>query len=100
MNLWIQRVLIFVAGALFATACIYWYLDEIRPGMVQQTQQTSSSTAGIANPASTNCITLGGTLDIVDDAQSGGQVGYCHLKDGRVCEEWSLMRGGCTAPRQ
>ena len=53
--------------------------------------------AGLANPASVNCVqNLHGTLQIADEA--GGQVGYCHLPDGRVCEEWSLMRGGCTAP--
>ncbi|HUY62796.1 MAG TPA: DUF333 domain-containing protein [Candidatus Paceibacterota bacterium] len=52
----------------------------------------------LANPASVNCTqTLGGTLEIVDEAN--GQVGYCHLPDGRVCEEWALYQGGtCTPP--
>lgn len=56
------------------------------------------SDAQLANPASMNCVqTLGGTLEIVDE--SGGQVGYCHLSDGRVCEEWELFRNGtCTQP--
>lgn len=55
--------------------------------------------AGLANPASVNCIdTLGGTLQIVDNAK--GQAGYCHLKDGRACEEWALFRdGSCVAPQ-
>jgi putative hemolysin len=55
--------------------------------------------AGLANPASVNCVDkLGGTLQIVDTAK--GQAGYCHLKDGRVCEEWALFRGGsCVAPQ-
>ena len=91
-----QKFIWFVVGALVATLCIYWYLDEIRPGMAQTQTATSTQAAGIANPASTNCITLGGTLDITDTAE--GQVGYCHLSDGRVCEEWSLFRGGCMAP--
>jgi putative hemolysin len=83
----------------------YWYEYEIRaPIPVHPAQQaqsaTSSSAAGIANPASVNCVsTLGGTLEIQDEAN--GQVGYCHLKDGRVCEEWALFRdGSCTAPQQ
>ena len=48
----------------------------------------------LANPASTNCIAKGGTLDIRNDS-SGGQVGYCTLANGTVCEEWALYRGEC-----
>jgi putative hemolysin len=59
--------------------------------------QNEKQMPGIANPASTNCITLGGTLEIVEAA--GGQAGYCHLEDGRVCEEWALFRDGtCSIP--
>lgn len=66
---------------------IYWY---------QNQQSAKQPPTGIANPASVNCINLGGQLELVDE--NNGVVGYCHLKDGRVCEEWSLMRGGCMAP--
>ncbi len=48
---------------------------------------------GMTNPASTNCIKLGGTLEIKDE--TNGQVGYCHLKSGKTCEEWALFRGTC-----
>jgi putative hemolysin len=51
---------------------------------------------GIANPASTNCVNLGGTLEIKDTAS--GQVGVCHLPDGRACEEWALYRDGTCTP--
>lgn len=52
---------------------------------------------GIANPASTNCVKLGGTLEIAEG--DAGQYGLCHLPDGRVCEEWSLFRDNeCTTP--
>jgi putative hemolysin len=52
---------------------------------------------GIANPASTNCVKLGGTLEIAEG--EGGQYGLCHLPDGRVCEEWALFRDNeCTVP--
>src|SRR3989338_6898520 len=89
-------VLIILFGA-------YWYKDEIKgyppPWAASSTPQTQENgTAGIANPASTNCITLGGTLQIMDEVN--GQVGYCHMKDGRVCEEWALFRdGSCVIPR-
>lgn len=45
---------------------------------------------GIANPASVNCIELGGTLEIVDSPT--GQTGWCTLPDGRRVEEWELYR--------
>ncbi len=51
-------------------------------------------TAGMANPASENCIAEGGTLDIRQDV--GGEVGYCIFPDGSECEEWALMRGECA----
>ncbi|MBI4093508.1 DUF333 domain-containing protein [Candidatus Kaiserbacteria bacterium] len=56
-----------------------------------------SARAGIANPASTNCIEMGGTLELVERAE--GQFGLCHLPDGRVCDEWALFRdGNCATP--
>ncbi len=51
---------------------------------------------GLANPASTNCVNKGGTLEIRQDA-SGGQVGYCKFPDGSECEEWALLRGECQS---
>lgn len=46
----------------------------------------------MANPASENCVKLGGRLEMRQEAN--GTVGYCHLPDGRVVEEWELFRGG------
>ena len=57
---------------------------------------TSSQTKDmqeIANPASQNCIKLGGTLEIVN--KENASVGYCHLPSGKICEEWSLFRNEC-----
>lgn len=52
----------------------------------------------LANPASVNCTQKqGGTLEIKTEAN--GQVGYCHLPNGSVCEEWALYQSGnCVAP--
>lgn len=44
----------------------------------------------LANPASSYCITQGGTLSI--KSETGGQVGYCTLPNGDVIEEWKLYR--------
>ncbi len=58
----------------------------------------SSPQAGLANPASVNCVNdMGGTLEIKKDPE-GNEYGVCHLPDGSACEEWALYRGEpCTA---
>lgn len=56
---------------------------------------TSSADVEIANPASVNCVDKGGTLEIRNE--EGGQVGYCNLPGGVVCEEWALFRGECDS---
>jgi putative hemolysin len=48
--------------------------------------------AAIANPASENCVRLGGRVEL--RSEPNGTVGYCHLPDGRVVEEWALFRAG------
>lgn len=50
----------------------------------------------MANPASVNCVTLGGQLDI-RTLPGGGQYGVCLFEDNRQCEEWALFRGECQA---
>jgi putative hemolysin len=57
----------------------------------------AAASSSLANPASTSCIHAGGQVEIKNE--TGGQVGYCHLPDGRVCEEWALYRNNqCVAP--
>ncbi len=51
----------------------------------------------LANPASVNCTTEGGTLAI-ERRPDGGQFGVCVFTDNYQCEEWALFRGEC--PRQ
>jgi putative hemolysin len=50
---------------------------------------TETPKIGTANPASAYCIDQGGKLEI--RTESNGQVGYCHLKNGQVVEEWELL---------
>ena len=50
-----------------------------------------ASPVGLANPASTYCISLGGTLEPRRDA-NGGEYSLCHLPNGTVMDEWALFR--------
>lgn len=83
--------------ALFGLVLIgaaYWYARDAAPERANDGRER----IGTANPASVYCVDSGGTLEIVGD-DSGAQAGYCHLPDGRVCEEWALYRSGsCAAP--
>lgn len=45
----------------------------------------------MVNPASAFCEEMKGRLEMVKDA-SGGEMGLCHLPDGRIIEEWTLFR--------
>lgn len=49
---------------------------------------------GLANPASQNCLAVGGTLQI-ESGGDGGEFGVCYFDDNRQCEEWALLRGDC-----
>ncbi len=60
---------------------------------LERTEETSQSE--LANPASQNCIKLGGQLEIRKGAD-GGEVGICVFPNGKECEEWALMRGECS----
>jgi putative hemolysin len=100
-RLWLVGFLLLVAAFVYILAenlpdqKVLMQEQKQSPQQSSQQQQTTSasSSAGLANPASVNCVqTLGGQLQIVDTAQ--GQIGMCHLPDGRVCEEWALFRDG------
>lgn len=56
-------------------------------------EENKNSTT-LSNPASTNCVEKGGTLEIRDEA--AGQVGYCKFSDGSECEEWAYLKNECT----
>jgi hypothetical protein len=62
----------------------------------EMTNSTSSkqSSTGIANPASANCVKLGGNL-VMNTRGDGGQYGLCYFEDNKACEEWALLRGDC-----
>lgn len=45
---------------------------------------------GMANPASTYCVDIGGSVSIQNTG--GGDIGICTLPDGSTIEEWELFR--------
>lgn len=51
---------------------------------------TTTTPAGLANPASVFCVDQGGTVEIV--SEDNGEVGYCILPDGTRIEEWEYFR--------
>ncbi len=50
----------------------------------------------LANPASQNCVAMGGTLRI-ERRPDAAQYGVCIFVDNYQCEEWALLRGECPA---
>lgn len=59
-------------------------------------KKAAETSATLANPASTYCVNLGGQVSLAEEG--GTQVGYCHLSDGRVCEEWALFNNKTCSP--
>ena len=60
------------------------------PILEPQKKEALQRHVGLANPASVYCEKLGGKL-IIQNTENG-QIGMCHLPDGRVVEEWELFR--------
>ena len=83
------------------TSCEEWALfrgEGCQPGTAanQTGNTTPQSMTGMANPASVNCVNVGGTVQIVNGPS--GQYGMCAFPNGTTCEEWALFRGeGCQA---
>lgn len=102
MNKFVKISLIIVIGILvvFGLIAIAGFLkfnfsdSDIKVVETTTTTAATSTMAGLANPASTNCINQGGQLEIKTKAD-GSQYGVCFFEDNRQCEEWALMRGQC-----
>ncbi len=59
-------------------------------GCAAQKTESTAQKIGMTNPASQYCVEQGGKLEIRNE--NNGQVGYCHLANGQVVEEWALLR--------
>ena len=72
----------------FLIVVVFWY----QGGMSGQSG-VSDAGIGSANPAAVHCTDIGGRIEILQDT-ADTQIGICHLRDGRACEEWALFRDG------
>ena len=61
---------------------------------VINSKETNANSTQLANPASTKCDQIGGTITMKTRGD-GGQYGLCELESGMACEEWALYRGEC-----
>lgn len=62
-------------------------------GCGQEDQQTEQK-AGLANPASVNCLDKGGVEENRTDS-TGGQYGVCKFSDNSECDSWKFFREEC-----
>ncbi len=90
----IVSILGLVAACLAAAACTSAAPPAPATASPSATTGAGVSAVGMANPASVNCVKLGGKLRIV--STPAGQTGICKLPSGKECEEWALMRGECS----
>ncbi|MFM4718425.1 DUF333 domain-containing protein [Aeromonas bivalvium] len=64
-------------------------------GCAESGSAPAPASIGTPNPASVYCADQDGKL--VLEQEPGGTVGYCHLPDGTVMEEWTLYRAAQQA---
>ena len=87
-----------IVAGIFIAGCTQQVPPVQTPTTTPTIKITASPTsASMANPASVNCGTIGGTLEITKDA-AGNEYGMCNFSNGTSCEEWALFRNeGCKA---
>ncbi|PKM91244.1 hypothetical protein CVU82_03830 [Candidatus Falkowbacteria bacterium HGW-Falkowbacteria-1] len=62
--------------------------------MVDADPSLPNNNSQLANPASSNCVKLGGNL-VIEKRGDGGEYGLCYFENDMACEEWALFRGNC-----
>ncbi|HNX16697.1 MAG TPA: DUF333 domain-containing protein, partial [Methanoregula sp.] len=87
----------FLVLGIFSAGCTQQSTTAPATTTTPTAQATTSVQAGMANPASVNCGSIGGTTEIKKNAD-GSEYGMCTFTNGTTCEEWALFRGeGCKA---
>ena len=83
-------------ATVFAANAVWLLLGVVLAGCGQAEKAQPSAQLGLPNPASQNCVKLGGESRI-EALGSGAQYGVCIFEDNRQCEEWALFRGQCPS---
>ena len=86
-------VLVIIAMAIYSWVYRFDFTDN---DTYTETDGKSDKPVQMANPASTNCVKLGGNL-VIEKRGDGGEFGLCYFEDNRACEEWALFRGNCPS---
>jgi len=81
-------IFFFVIATVFLAGCSVSGSPKLTPTAQPQGAQR------IANPASVNCIKLGGK-EVNQTRGDGGQYGICVFPKNQQCEEWALFHGKC-----
>jgi len=87
-----MRIFVFlaVAALLLVGAGCSLQPSGIVPEPSAPAEDATTDGVGLANPASVYCVDeMGGTLKMY--TEEAGEVGFCLLDDGRLCEEWKLF---------
>jgi len=82
-----KKIILILALIILVAVGIYWF------GLQNPKQVVNQEQNSLANPASENCLQVGGQLEIRQN--KNGQYGVCLFEDNRQCEEWALFRGQC-----
>lgn len=69
-------------------------IEKNKQALWNEDQAAAETATQMANPASTNCVKLGGNL-VIEKRGDGGEYGLCYFEDNKACEEWALFRGDC-----
>ncbi|MCX6788664.1 MAG: DUF333 domain-containing protein [Candidatus Jorgensenbacteria bacterium] len=69
-------------------------MNEVKNAPVISEPEPQPPNPQIANPASENCVKVGGNLQM-QKKEDGSEYGLCYFEDARACEEWALFRGEC-----
>lgn len=93
VTLWAVLFVLLVSGGCAAVIESKYNLHDSAQQKGNATEQ--GAPIGLANPASRNCIGLGGRLEM--RTSKAGEYGICLFDDNRQCEEWALFRGQCPA---
>ncbi len=85
-------LILILLTVLFITGCRSGEVESTPTPLVEI--EISDQFVGIPNPASFYCQEMGYELELRESA--GGTEGICILPDGKECEEWEFLAGGCA----
>ena len=86
----ILKIALIVIGIILVLFLVYTTFFKTR---MYVPQGEGNENVQIANPASTNCEDLSGTLEFRES--ENGTYGVCVFEDGSECEEWKLFYNEC-----